>query len=311
MNLSQLIEQYIAFRKSLGEIQNTNAGTLRMFGHFVGRTADIADVIPEQVNAFLAGKGQQTLTWHHKLGALRSFYRYAVSRNYVAAAPLPASIPKRPPAFIPYIFSRDDLRRLLRAIDCDTRRQVGLEPITVRTIVLLLYGTGLRVQEALNLNHRDVDLDAALLTIRQTKFGKTRLVPVGPKLRNALAKYASRFSAVALDTPFFKMRAGNRVNRQRLEINYRYFRARARIARTDGVRQQPRLHDLRHSFAVHRLTAWYRQGADVQKLLPHLSVFLGHVEIRHTQIYLTMTPELLHEASQRFGQYAGMEVGHD
>jgi len=311
MNLSQLIEQYIDFRKSLGEIQKSNACTLRMFGRFVGQTAGIVDVTPEQVNAFLVGKGQHTLTWHHKLGALRSFYRYAVSRNYAAAAPLPAVIPKRPAAFIPYIFSPDDLRRLLRAIDADTRRQMGMEPITVRAIVLLLYGTGMRVQEALSLNHGDVDLDAALLTVRQTKFGKTRLVPVGPELRDVLAKYASRSKAAASDTPFFKMRAGNRVSRQRLEINYRYFRARARIARTDGVRQQPRLHDLRHSFAVHRLTSWYREGADVQKLLPHLSVFLGHTEIRHTQIYLTMTPELLHEAGQRFGQYAGMGAGHD
>jgi integrase/recombinase XerD len=114
-----------------------------------------------------------------------------------------------------------------------------------------------------------------------------------------------------LDTPFFKMRSGNRVSRDRLEITYRYFRERAGIARNDGARYQPGLHDLRHSFAVHRLTSWYRQGADVQKLLPQLSVYLGHVCIRHTQIYLSMTPELLHEAGQRFEQYVSQEVSHD
>jgi site-specific recombinase XerD len=311
MNLSQLIEQYIAFRKSLGEIQDTNAQTLRMFGRFIGGTADVVEVSHEQVNAFLAGKGQMTLTWHHKLGVLRSFYRYAVTRDFVPSAPLPTVIPRRPPSFVPYIFSPDDLQRLLRAIDSDTRYRAGLEPITVRTIVLLLYGTGLRVQEALNLNHGDIDLGGALLTVRQTKFGKTRLVPVGPQLRNVLVNYASRSNAVALDTPFFKMRAGNRVSRGRLEITYRYFRERAGIARTDGARHQPRLHDLRHSFAVHRLTSWYRQGADVQKLLPQLSVYLGHVCIRHTQIYLSMTPELLCEAGQRFEQYVAQEVNHD
>ena len=311
MNLCQLIEQYIAFRKSLGEIQDTNAQTLRMFGRFLGSAVDVADVRSEQVNAFLAGKGPRTLTWHHKLSVLRSFYRYAMSRDYTSTSPLPTVIPKRPPAFVPYIYSHDDLRRLLRAIDSDTRYRAGMEPITVRTIVLLLYATGLRVQEALNLNHGDVDLHAALLTVRQTKFGKTRLVPLGPKLRDVLAQYVSKSQGAALDTPFFKMRAGNRVSRDRLEITYRYFRKRAGIARTDGARQQPRLHDLRHSFAVHRLTSWYRQGADVQKLLPQLSVYLGHVCIRHTQVYLSMTPELLHEAGRRFEQYITQEVRHD
>ncbi len=96
MNLSQLIEQYIAFRKSLGEIQATNAQTLRMFGRFIGIAADVAEVRSDQVSAFLAGKGQRTLTWHHKLGVLRSFYRYAVSRDYVPSAPLPTVTGKEP-----------------------------------------------------------------------------------------------------------------------------------------------------------------------------------------------------------------------
>ena len=83
----------------------------------------------------------------------------------------------------------------------------------------------------------------------------------------------------------------------------------AGIRRTD-TREQPRIHDLRHTFAVHRLTTWYQQGADVQRLLHHLSVYLGHVHLRHTQVYLSMTPELLREASQRFERYAGKERRH-
>ena len=311
MNLCQLIEQYIAFRKSLGEIQHSNACTLRMFGRFIGSAVDIADVRPEQVNAFLAGKGQRTLTWHHKLSVLRVFYRYAVSRNYVTAAPLPTVIPKRPPAFVPYIYSQDELRRLLRAADADTRRQACLEPITTRTILLLLYGAGLRVQEALTLNRGDVDLEASLLTVHQTKFGKARLIPVGPKLRGVLAQYAARSPNTTQDAPFFTKRDGGRILRDRLESTYQYLREQAGISRSDGAHYQPRLHDLRHTFAVHCLTSWYRQGADVQKLLPHLSVYLGHVCIRHTQVYLRMTPELLREAGQRFEQYAMQEVSHD
>jgi len=161
------------------------------------------------------------------------------------------------------------------------------------------------------LNDGEVDLQASLLTVRQTKFGKTRLVPVGPKLREALAQYAARSQTTAPDAPFFKKRGGGRVNQETLACHYRRLRERAGIGRADGARYQPRLHDLRHSFAVHRLTSWYRHGADVQKLLPQLSVYLGHVCIRHTQVYLTMTPELLHEAGQRLEQYVAQEVNHD
>ena len=95
-----------------------------------------------------------------------------------------------------------------------------------------------------------------------------------------------------------------------LQHNFRILCDRAGIRRTDGAHEQPRMHDLRHTFAVHRLTSWYQQGADVQRLLHHLSVYLGHVHLRHTQVYLSMTPELLREASQRFERYAGKEGRH-
>jgi site-specific recombinase XerD len=311
MNLQQLIEQYIAYRKSLGECQDSNGRTLRAFGHFIGAGADIADVRAEQVDAFLLGKGPRTLTWHIKLSVLRPFYRYAVSRGYATVSPLPTVTAKRPPPFVPYIYSHEDLRRLLQATDSHPHRQGCLEPVTLRTIVLLLYGTGLRVQEAVDLNRADVDLDGALLIVRQTKFDKTRLVPFGPQLGDVLTRYDARTQACWPETPFFTTRTGTRVKPDTLQHNYRLLCSHAGVCRSDGARFQPRLHDLRHTFAVHRLTSWYQQGADVQRLLPLLSVYLGHVHIRHTQVYLSMTPELLHEASKRFEQYAGKEQHHD
>ena len=107
------------------------------------------------------------------------------------------------------------------------------------------------------------------------------------------------------------MRTGARVRRQTAETCFRRVREQAGIRRADGASYQPRLHDLRHTFAVHRLTSWYRQGADVQKLLPQLSVYLGHAHLVSTQVYLSMTPELLAEASGRFERYAGKEGGRD
>ena len=186
-----------------------------------------------------------------------------------------------------------------------------MEPVTVRTMVLLLYGAGLRLREALALNRADVDFGESVLTIRLTKFYKTRLAPFGPKLGRVLVQYADRHVEAASvpgdDAPFFTTRKGTRVNGYTIEGIFRRLCEHAGIRRSDGARYQPRLHDLRHAFAVHRLTSWYRQGLDVQKLLPHLSVYMGHVHLAATQTYLSMTPELLHEANTRFESYAREE----
>jgi integrase/recombinase XerD len=309
MNLQRLIEQYIAFQQSLGVSFLTDALILRAFGRARGVRVRVADVRPQQVEAFLGKTQPVTITWHTKFRRLRSFFQYAVSRGYLAVAPLPTVIPKRPPPFVPYIFSHEELRGLFQVIDADQRKSC-LEPTTIHTLVLLLYGAGLRLREATNLTRADVDLNASVLTIRKTKFGKTRLVPFGRQLGQALVRYAARALPPRSEATFFTTRLGIGVKPDTLQHNFRILCDRAGIRRTDGTQEQPRLHDLRHTFAVHRLTSWYRQGADVQRLLQHLSVYLGHVHIRHTQVYLSMTPELLREAGQRFERYAGKEACH-
>jgi site-specific recombinase XerD len=310
MNLQHVIEQYIGFQQALGTAFLTDARILRAFGRAVGVRARIGDIRPRQVEAFLGRARPVTVTWHDKFRRLRSFFHYAISRGYLAVAPLPTVIPRRPPAFVPYIFTHEELRRLFQVIDADQRKSC-LEPATMHALILLLYGAGLRLSEAVNLTRADVDLQRAVLTIRNTKFGKTRWVPFGPQLGQALAQSAARVQAPQPEAPFFTTRKDSGVKPDTLQHNFRILCNRAGIRRTDGANEQPRLHDLRHTFAVHRLTAWYQQGADVQRLLQHLSVYLGHVHIRHTQVYLSMTPELLHEAGQRFEHYAGKEGCHD
>ena len=215
-------------------------------------------------------------------------------------------MPKRPPVFVPYIYTREELRRLLQMVE-DQQRNSILEPATLRTLILVYYGAGLRLREATNLTRTDVDLKESILTIRNAKFGKTRLVPVGPQLNRALVQYdRTRPTGRRADAPFFTARTGGPVHPVGIELKFRLLCDRAGIHRTDTCKR-PRIHDLRHTFAVHRLTSWYQQGADVQRLLHHLSVYLGHVHLRHTQVYLSMTPELLREASQRFERYAGKE----
>jgi site-specific recombinase XerD len=138
-------------------------------------------------------------------------------------------------------------------------------------------------------------------------------VPIGSQLTGAMTIYQSRrlreYPAKP-SAPFFVSRMGELLTIQTAENTFRRICLSAGVVRHDGARYQPRLHDLRHAAAVHRLVSWYRMGADVQKLLPQLATYLGHVHIAATQRYLTLTPELLKEASRRFERYA-MEEPHE
>lgn len=253
MNLQQRIEHYVTFRQALGERFRTNAAILRAFSRVVGVQAHVADVRLEQVNAFLVGTGPVTRTWHEKYNALLGFSRYVVSRGYATGMPLPTVVPKRPPPFLPYIYSREDLRRLLEATDSGQGRPGCIEPITMRTVVLLLYATALRVREAINLNRSDVDLNNGVLTIRQTKFFKERLVPFGEQLRPVLVHYGQRLGpglmAHSDQRPCFTTRSGRRLEDATLRQSFQRLRVRAGVRRTDGARYQPRLHALRHNAA--------------------------------------------------------------
>ena len=173
-------------------------------------------------------------------------------------------------------------------------------------LLLLLYGAGLRISEALSLTLADLDAATGILTIRESKFYKTRLVPMSPALTGIMATHVAQRAKehrTGPDSALFLSRAGTPVARHTAENVFSRLRVRAGVVRHDG-RYQPRLHDLRHAFAVHRMVSWYREGADVQRLLPQLATYLGHINIASTQRYLTMTPELLHEASRRFENYA-------
>jgi site-specific recombinase XerD len=274
----------------------------------------VAGITAAAIEAFLAGGGPVTSAWHIRYHALKGFFRFAVSRGHLDEAPLPAVLPKRPPPFIPYIYSRDELRRLLDAIPTYRRYRTRIEPETLRAILLLLYGAGLRARESLDLTIADVDLPNALLRVRDTKFFKSRLVPIGRDLTRVLTEYAHWRDSTHLtssgENRFFLGRRGAAIHLRTLEGTFQRLRDRAQVRRSDAARYQPRLHDLRHTFAVHRLTEWYRRGADVQRLLHHLSVYLGHAHLAATQVYLSLTPELLHEAGTRFERYALGGDGH-
>ena len=306
MKLRDLIVEYVAFRKSIGQQFTSCEHVLKAFGRAAAADTDAQDVYPDQVLCFLGNPA--TCYWHRKYHTLVGFYHYALSRGHISSSPMPKIIPKLPPRFVPYIYTHDEVRRLLDATTSYRKTHILLDPTTFRAILLLLYGAALRISEALSLTMADVVLADGLLNIRRTKFYKSRLVPLCHNLTETMIQYAQYRRSVghleSPETPFFVGRRGQALAIPTVQHAFRSLRAYAGIRRTDGARYQPRLHDLRHAAAVNRLIAWYKAGADVQKLLPKLSTYLGHVNLSSTQKYLTMTPDLLQEASICFEQYA-------
>lgn len=151
MNVEDLVTHYVAFRRTLGERCDTTENVLRSFSRAVGPRTPVARIRPEVVAEFLAGTGPITRMWHFKYRALKGFFQFAVSRGHMDRAPLPTELPKCPSLFVSYIYSREELRRLLEAIPSYQRSPGRLEPTTLRAILLLLYGAGLRRGEALRL----------------------------------------------------------------------------------------------------------------------------------------------------------------
>jgi integrase/recombinase XerD len=314
MTALEVVDAYLASRRALGVRLTRDARALRQFVRETGNLP-LYDVTPEAVAGFLRGRGALSTTWTRKYRLLSGLFRFAIARGYVSTSPLPEHPPKLPPPQTPYVYSTDELRRLVDATAVLYHSASRLQAVTYRTLLLLLYGTGLRISEALGLTLSDVDLVHRLITVRNTKFYKTRLVPVGPRLTDELAAHHDRRRALALpegaDSAFLCSRTGHRLAYAFVITLFQRVRAAAAIGCPPGELRPPRLHDLRHTAAVHRVVAWYRAGKDVQRLLPQLATYLGHVDIKSTQRYLQMTPELLREASRRFAIYAQKEANHD
>ena len=310
MTLTEAIEAYITLKRSLGAVFSADTRILRSFARAIGDIA-VQDIDLETTREFCRGKGAPTRWWERKDETLRGFFAWLVNRGHLAACPLPAHRPRVRRSFQPYIYSRDELQRLLDATAILQHSRFALRHTTFRTLLLVLYGAGLRPGEGLRLRCSDVDLRERVLTISDTKFFKSRLVPIGVALTAALSAYYSKRRHLpmpaAAHSAFFASHTGIPISRGQLERAFTRLRAHAAVHGPPGARQQPRLHDARHTFAVHRLVAWYREGADVQTCLPLLATYLGHVNLSGTQAYLPMTPELLDEASKRFARYALVE----
>lgn len=312
MKLFDIVTQYVLYKQSVGLSFVTDARILRAFCRHTGNIS-LQAISKEQLESYLNGKLPISSFWRRKYTALAGLLRFAISRGYMTISPLPVQKPQLPAPLTPYIYSRAELKRLLDATPASCSKFVPVDPIVIRTLILLLYGACLRLGEALRLTLNHVDLRQDTLLIQNTKFYKSRLVPLGQDLSKALHRYIQQRNishSQEADAPLFCFQDGRVLSQSATRNAFRRLRALAGIQRIDTGRHQPRLHDLRHTGVVHRVIAWYRNGDDLQYLLPQLATYLGHINLSATQHYLSLTPELLREASLRFESYA-KESGHD
>jgi len=315
MKLNHAVTLYLKLREVNDSASWSGAQVLKHFTKQIGASRQLNSIQQEEVRTFLDGKGPLTRYWHRKHSALLVFFHFALARGFVSLIPLPVHSPKLRQTFQPYVYTTDEIRRLIEAAKNAQQARAQLDSPTLRMFLVLLYGTGLRLSEALHLKRTDVNLQEGLLTIRNSKFYKTRLVPIGPQLIRLLNGHIENCQVRPNPLPtsaLLTYRNGRPLGACCVRRAFIRLRSKANIQGNHQSRYKPRLHDMRATFAVHRLTAWYRDGADVQKLLPLLSTYLGHTSIAATQAYLTMTPELLAQAANRFERYAEtQEVHHD
>lgn len=287
---AQDFDRYLLFR-GVASARDINEGLVVAWVHVVSRHAAV--------------------TKNGRLRFARGFLDYLVRVDELSDNPARRIPYLRQKVHKPYIYTLDEIHRILEAARAVqraySRRLTGW---TMETFVFLLYACGLRLGEALKLNIEDVDFEEGTLSLWNTKFHKERLVPFSPAVGRKLQAYlACRSQALPArpGDPFFA-HPGGRYCKSSMHARFQLLLRRAGVASGAG-RGGPRLHDLRHTMAVHRLYKWYQEGHDILNKLPLLSTFMGHVNIENTQVYLTITRALLREGDRRF--QAGFEAVTD
>jgi integrase len=298
--LRQALEEYLALRQAMG-FQVRDAGSqLRRFIAFLEQQE--ASSITQALAVQWATKSGavQSAESARRLTLVRGFARYRSGTDPRTQIPALGLLPYRPQRASPYLYSDTEIRQLLQAAE-QLPSPTGLRASTYVTAFGLLAVTGMRVAELVGLDDQDVDLSRGQLTIQHGKFGKSRLLPLHPSTQEALRHYVAerdRRYPISQTPSFLVSEQGIRLTHWTLRRTF------VSLSRQIGLRgltdsHRPRLHDFRHRFAVQVLLRWYREKVDVERHLPELSTYLGHVEVSDTYWYLSATPELLELAMNR------------
>jgi integrase len=304
--MASLVEGYLSARRQMGFALDIDGKQLLAFGRFADESGYRGSLTAELMIRWARNAAQEKpLTSARRLEVLRPFAKYRsqfdsatemVPRNFFGPAHR---------RLVPHIYTEHEIRELLNATD-NLLPADGLRPLTYYTLLGLIAATGLRISEALHLKPQDVDLDQELLTVRETKFRKSRLVPLHSTTAAALTRYAEvRKHKVGRQTlrAFFVSDRGEPLPARTVHSTFEKLRARLGwVAR--GGHSAPRIHDLRHSLISTVLLRSYRQNQPIDDVVDALSTYVGHAKVSDTYWYVTAIPELMAVAAQRFGQFA-------
>lgn len=306
-SLQKAVGDYLAMRRVLGFELRLPGGMLRAFAAFLDSKSASHITTKLALRWATQPVGAQPAQWANRLSVIRQFARFMSASDPRTEIPPPGLLPYRYKRKPPYIYHDDEVRQLLRAAR-HIRSATGLRATSYSTLIGLLAVTGLRINEALGLDDQDVDLADGVLTIRRTKFGKSRLVPLHPSTMRALKQYVrvrDRLRPLRPTGAFLVGEQGRRLTEWTVRYTFN------KLSRQTGLRgptdrRGPRLHDFRHRLAVKTLIGWYRRGVDVERRLPVLSTYLGHGHVTDTYWYLTAVPELLRLAAERLEARGGL-----
>jgi integrase len=308
--MGKALTQYVAVRRALGAQLREPAVTLRHFVEFVEREGGAFITIDLALRWAMASVDVQRATWARRLSQVRRFATWLHAhdpRTQIPPARILAGHRRRRQ---PHIFTDQEIRTLMAAAQ-RLASSSGLRAHTYATLIGLLTTTGLRPGEALRLERADVDLERGMLFIRDSKFGKSRYVPLHASTRAALASYARRRRGRQAQTPtdaFLVSESGRPLAGSAARRTFAHLTGAVGLRPTTGRRvgRGPRLQDCRHTFTTRTLVEWYRAGRDVTRDLPMLSTYLGHSNVAHTYWYIAGIPELLHLATAHLsGRRAG------
>jgi integrase len=301
-NMTSQVEEYLLLRRGLGFSLEVEGSQLLAFARYAERMEHKGPITTELAVRWAKLPDRASpLGWARRLDMVRRYAKYRIATDPQTEIPPPGLLGPSYRRTEPHIYSNEEIAALMGAA-ARLKPTGGLRPLTYTTLFGLLASTGLRISEAIRLDRADVDLRVGVLTITETKFRKSRLVPLHPTTVTALKAYADqRDHSLPLKRTgrFFISDFGARLNYPTVCSTFVKLRRDLGWTNRNG-RRLPRLHDLRHAFACRRLLSWYRDGADVDKKMPALSTYLGHVSVEGTYWYLTAAPDLMAVASSRF-----------
>lgn len=303
------VQAYVAERRACGFSLTIDERQLLRFARFTDKSGYRGPLTVQIASHWaLASKGRRRLTAARRIELLRGFARYCQTYDPATEIPPLALFGPAHRRLTPHIFTDRELRSLVAAA-AGLRPVGGLRGPTCAAIFGLIASTGLRISEATGLRRTDVDLDRGLLHIQNTKFGKSRLVPLHSTAARAMRRYALRRdrdrSSTATDA-FFVFDGGRPATTAKVEYAFQLLRQQLRW-RCRGQLRYPRIHDIRHAFATRRLERWYRAGINIDRHILAPSTYLGHAKVTDTYWYVTATPELMALAARRTKALGGAQ----